>query len=475
METGQYNRYKPHTTLLISLALCLAFFLLAIKLDLFAWGYSLLLPQALRDHGFLDEYLSFVLLPALMLTFFLLYKLGELKREVFSRKMAEEALRESEERFRLTFDQSAEGIVFAEYGTGAIVYANATMEKLLGDSREEFFAAGMPMIYRHFDSDLVESIPDALIQRDFIFTRVRTIRKDGTEIVVSLRIRLVKIGGKELEYLSLRDMTDKVRLEHEARITQAKLIQANKMTTLGMLVSGMAHEINNPNNYIMFNSHMLTNIWNDTDRLLEEYFRQNGDFSLGGLPYPEVGMATRKLIAGISEGSERIKIIVDDLKDYARQDNAETDQEMDINDAIHKAVAILAPQIKKHTAHFHLNLQENIPKNIGNIHKMERVIINLLLNALQALPDKKCGVTISSAAKDDKSLVVIIKDEGSGMTNETLSRLTESFFTTRSASSGTGLGLFISQSIIDVHKGTLRFESAPGSGTTAIIELPLVL
>lgn len=395
-------------------------------------------------------------------------------RDITKRKQTEDALRESEERFRLAFEQSPEGIVFAEYGTGKIVYANTTMGKILGHSQEELINGGRQLIYGHFEKDLVESFPDVLIQQDFMSTRVKTTRDDGTELVVSLRVRIVKIGEKELEFLSLRDMTDKVRLENEAQISHAKLIHANKMSTLGMLVSGMAHEINNPNNFIMFNSGMLADIWNDADCVLNDYFRQNGDFSLGGLPYPEVGVAARKLIDGISEGSERIKIIVDDLKDFARQDFVESDRMMDINEAVLKAAAILTPQIKMHTTKFRLQLQENIPKNVGNVHKLEQVIINLLLNALQALPSKDCGVSISTAVKDENSLIVIIKDEGGGMTSETLSRVSEPFFTTKSASSGTGLGLFISQSIINAHKGSLRFESAPGTGTSAIIELPLV-
>jgi PAS domain S-box-containing protein len=396
-----------------------------------------------------------------------------ISHDITKRKQAADALRESEERFRLAFEQGAEGIVFAEYGTGAIVYANATMEKLLGHSREELFAGGMQLLYGHFDDDLVKTLPTVLFQQDFMSTRVRTTRNDGTELVVSLRIRRVKIGEKELEYLSLRDMTDKVRLENEAQASHARLIHANKMSSLGMLVSGMAHEINNPNNFILFNSGMLADIWNDADRILDEYFRDNGDFSLGGIPYPEVGAATHKLIGGINEGSQRIKIIVDDLKDFARQDYAETSRKMDINEAILKAAAILTPQIKKHTTRFHLNLQENIPPNVGNVHKLEQVIINLLTNALQALPGKQCGVTISTAMKDENNLLVIIKDEGVGMTQETMARLSEPFFTTKGASSGTGLGLFISQSIISAHKGTLRFESAPGEGTSAIIELPI--
>ena len=393
--------------------------------------------------------------------------------DITKRKQTVDALQESEERFRLAFEQGAEGIIFAEFGTGTIVYANETIGKLLGCTREELLEGGMPSVYRHFENELVKSLADNVTQQDYISTRVRVTRNDGAVLIVSLRIRLVKIGEKELKHLSLRDMTDKVRLEEEARASHAKLIHANKLSSLGILVSGLAHEINNPNNFIMFNSDMLTDIWNDADRILNGYFLQNGAFNLGGLPYPEVGEAARKLINGISEGSQRIKVIVDDLKDFARQDNIETGQEMDVNKAVLKAAAILTPQIRKHTDNFRLHLQEDIPKIVGSVHKLEQVIINLLINALQALPNKKCGVTITTAVNGENKLTVIIKDEGDGMSAETMAKLSEPFFTTKSASSGTGLGLFISQSLITAHKGSLRFESAPGAGTSAIIELPI--
>ena len=235
----------------------------------------------------------------------------------------------------------------------------------------------------------------------------------------------------------------------------------------------MAHEINNPNNFIMFNSGMLADIWKDADRVLADYHRENGDFSLGGLPYPEVGQAARKLIEGIGEGAERIRIIVDDLRDFARQDTVEPGRKMDINVAILKAAAILTPQIKKHTAHFSLHLQEHIPHNVGNIHKIEQVIINLLLNALQALPNRECGVTVTTSLDDPDCITVAITDQGSGMSAEALARISEPFFTTNSASSGTGLGLFISQSIVCSHRGSLSFQSTPGAGTTVTMKLPV--
>ncbi|MEI6207779.1 MAG: PAS domain S-box protein [Desulfuromonadales bacterium] len=394
-------------------------------------------------------------------------------RDITSRKHTEDALRESEELFRLAFEQGAEGIVFSEYGTGKIVYANATIGKIFGHSQEELLAGGRQLLYGHFEEELVISLPDVLLQKDFLSTRVRVARNDGTELVISLRLRLVRVGGKELEYLSVRDMTEKVHLENEAKESQARLIHANKMSSLGMLVSGMAHEINNPNNFIMFNSGMLADIWNDADRILNDYFRKYGEFSLGGLPYPEVGTAASKLIAGINEGSQRIKIIVDDLKDFSRQDTLETNREMDVNEAVLKAAAILTPHIKTHTVNFHMHLQESIPRNVGNVHKFEQVIINLLMNALQSLPDKQCGVTVSTAMKDENTIIVVIKDEGGGMTGETMARLAEPFFTTKNASAGTGLGLFISKSLLTTLNGNLRFESEPGTGTSAIIELPI--
>jgi PAS domain S-box-containing protein len=460
--------------MLVLLVISTGLSLLTIKLDLFTRVISLMLPAAIQDHGALDEYLTVILMPPLLYAALACRRYQELERECARRKVAEEAVREREELFRLVFDQSTEGIVLAEPASGKILYVNETLTELLGYSREELFERGTPLLYSHFCAENLElTFAECAAARDFLSSRIRTQGSNGTELTVSLRVKSVKIGGCDLVHLTLRDMTEKVRQEDETKTAQAKLIHANKMSSLGLLVSGVAHEINNPNNFIMFNSSMLSEIWQDTDRILDDYYRSKGVFALGGLPYPEIGEATRKLIDGICEGAQRIKVTVDNLKDFARQDVPGLDRPLDLNRAVLKSVSILAPQIKKHCDRFTLHLDERLPEICGNAQKIEQVVMNLLLNALQSLPDRECAVSVSTSfSRDGRTLVATIEDQGIGMDHQTMKRLSEPFFTTKRDNAGTGLGLYISKSIIKEHGGALLFESEPGKGTSARIELP---
>ena len=145
-----------------------------------------------------------------------------------------------------------------------------------------------------------------------------------------------------------------------------------------------------------------------------------------------------------------------------------------MNAVIQASASLLSTQIKKHTENFRLACAGDLPAVRGSSQQLEQVIINLVMNALQALPDKKRGVHISTSFDNASSCVTIqVTDEGLGMPPDVLNRVTEPFFTTRLDQGGTGLGLSISYSIIKDHKGSLKFDSEPGRGTRVSVMLPV--
>ena len=180
------------------------------------------------------------------------------------------------------------------------------------------------------------------------------------------------------------------------------------------------------------------------------------------------------MLDGIIEGSERINKIINTLKNFARPDATGMDGKVDIKRAIKYSKSILSSQIKKSTRKFRVNIEKKLPPVKGNSQQIEQVILNLIMNSLQALPDKNCGMWISAAVSKKAGFVLItVRDEGVGMSKDVIDRATEPFFTTKLDSGGTGLGLSISYSIIKEHGGSLEFESEPGKGTTVSIELPV--
>jgi PAS domain S-box-containing protein len=270
-----------------------------------------------------------------------------------------------------------------------------------------------------------------------------------------------------------RNITARIRMEEEAKLVQTRLIHANKMTSLGTLVSGVAHEINNPNSYIMSNAEMFTEIWKDAARVLKEEGSDKKQLVLGGVPFQELVQLAPALLDGISEGSIRIKNIVQSLINFGKPDKSALDGDIDIEKTIMSSRVILDNHIKKLTDKFHIDCEKNIPPVQGSAKQFEQVLINLIMNALQALPHRDSGIRISASFdKKEENVVVMVKDEGVGMPDTIIQNITDPFFTTRSADGGTGLGLSISYAIIKDHKGELLFESKEGEGTTVTVKLP---
>jgi len=259
----------------------------------------------------------------------------------------------------------------------------------------------------------------------------------------------------------------------ELKNTQAQLIQSGKLASIGQLAAGVAHEINNPITFVMLNAPIFEKVWNSVTPILEEYCRSNGDFRVSGMSYTQLEERMPLLLKDIKEGAMRVKRIVEDLKDFARQGPFDLTAMVDVNSTIKAAVGLVSNQIKKSTDYFEVEYGLDIPKFKGNTQRIEQVIINLLVNACQALPDKERSIQISTAYdKESSNVLVQVRDQGVGMSAEVLQRIKDPFFTTNRESGGTGLGLVISERIIEDHCGTMKLDSSPGKGTTVTVSLP---
>jgi len=246
------------------------------------------------------------------------------------------------------------------------------------------------------------------------------------------------------------------------------------MISLGILVSGVAHEINNPNQFIMVNAPMLKRAWENITPILDKYYEDNGDFMLAGISYKDMRDRIPNLFSGIYEGAQRIRHIVRNLKDYAREVGSETTREVDINAVLKSALTILSNLLKKSTKNLKVIYADNLPTVRGNFQQIEQVLINLIQNACQALTDPMQEILISTSFnKKNKNVVIKIKDEGVGIPEDKLKYILDPFFTTKRDSGGTGLGLSISAGIIQDHGGRLEFSSKPGKGTTVLVSLPV--
>ena len=294
------------------------------------------------------------------------------------------------------------------------------------------------------------------------------------ELKVKRRTQQVQTQNEEL-----------TQINQDLKSTQQKLLQAEKMASVGQLAAGVAHEINNPVGFINSNvtslkSYLstyatlselvekLTKAMSSGDevsqaRVAEELseFASQQDFSF-------IDSDIKELIADTEDGLNRVIEIVKNMKSFSRADS-DTMQMFDVNQCISTTAKMVKEKVEQN-ASLVLELQD-LPQTAINVGKINQVITNLIVNAAQAV---QAGgeVTVKSYPQGN-TIVVEVRDNGCGMDNETLRNIFNPFFTTKAEGEGTGLGLSISFEIIQEHKGFIEVDSKQGVGTTFIVSLPI--
>ena len=252
---------------------------------------------------------------------------------------------------------------------------------------------------------------------------------------------------------------------------QRQLAETNRMTSLGRMVSGVAHEINNPNNVVLFNAQLLEDACGDMLAVMDESLEDPDNFRLAGLPYPEMREALPTALRDLRKAAEKIQGIVDNLKKFYKAPTR-TVERLNLNEIVENTIALLRPMIRRRTHYFDMELDEALPEISGQPQELEQVLVNLVANALEALPDRGKRVMVSTARRENW-LVLSVSDEGCGIDPEHRDAILDPFFTTKQGSGGTGLGLSISYNLIRKHQGELEIDSEPGRGTIMRVCLPL--
>lgn len=282
-----------------------------------------------------------------------------------------------------------------------------------------------------------------LVIRKFILTYSGLIA--DLEVLVEERTENLETVNHEL----VNQREELVAALDSLQHAQKQLIQSEKMASLGVLSSGIAHEINNPLNFIY--GGMLA---------LENYIDDH---------LPDHHEKLKYTVESIREGVRRASDIIKSLSLYTRSDDSPVAR-ADIHAIIDNCLMILNNQMK-----YRIDVKKNYTGKpfvlLCNEGKINQTILSILLNACQAIGDK--GTISVTTRTDNGYLTVTIADTGCGIRSEDLSKITDPFFTTKDPGKGTGLGLSIALSIVKEHNGTLEFESKPGEGTTVTLTLPL--
>ena len=300
---------------------------------------------------------------------------------------------------------------------------------------------------------------------------------DARRAAAAINILAEKLMQREEENRRLQqEKVNSLRLEFDEEKKQymAKLIQTNRMTSLGLLVSSMAHEINNPNGAIRLSGEYLENAWRDMEKLLAQLANDEGDFTVAGIPFSRAKEEITSTIGNIARSSGRIERVVQNLRSYSLGNRGETMHNVDINRVASGALAIVQANSLKTDINIVTRFSQDLPRMSGNPFQLEQVFTNLLMNAIQALPPKgtrRVELTTGYSSQDGE-LTVEVRDEGHGIEPEYIPQLCEPFFSTRINQGGSGLGLYISNFIVSEHGGRIEFDSKTGAGCTVTVYLP---
>jgi PAS domain S-box-containing protein len=370
--------------------------------------------------------------------------LGEFKKGVAQRRLLEQEVSLSEQKYRVLFDSASDAIFLADLKTLEVVEANRSAGALLLSASVDLVGRKLPEL-----CPLLHNATGHLLDNkrmmDSVFRsggEFHMVRADGSQILCEGSVTLVEYQKQPVLQVNIREIGDRKKMEQRLR-------QAETLSALGQLVAGVAHELNNPLAVVMGYAQILAR----QDRPPEK---------------------TRKDITRILHESERAAKIVRNLLAFARPREPQMSA-VDFNRLISEVVESQENQAQEFGIRIVTEFAKDLPATKADSGQMEQVFTNLITNSIQALAEHAGPRTLALKTEEVAGNIrMSVADSGPGIAPEIIGRVFDPFFTTKTHGKGTGLGLSICHSIVQNHKGRIWVESQRGKGAQFFVEIPVV-
>ena len=394
-----------------------------------------------------------------------------IKQDITDRRRDEEALHLTQ----ASVEQAPFEVLWLD-SDGRIVYANELASRTLGYSPAELLLMTIVDLDPDYSLDMYKETWSSLKLTGSLFFETTHRKKDSQQFPVEVTAKHLEFRGREYSCTFSRDITERKEVEEALRQAERQLLLAQKLEAIGQLAAGIAHEINTPVQYIGDNAQFLSSAFQDLLRVVEQCPTAAGD-GTADVDVPYLRSEIPNAIGQMQEGVDRVTKIVRAMKRFSHPGPAEK-APIDIHQAIESTVLVSRNEWK-YVVDLTTEFDAEMPPVPCIAGEFNQVLLNLIVNATHAIADvvKESGgkgaIRISTR-RNGNFAEIRVSDTGGGIPEGIRSKVFDPFFTTKAVGKGTGQGLAIAHSIIvQKHRGTIRFESEIGKGTTFVIQLPL--
>jgi len=374
-------------------------------------------------------------------------------RDITERKRMDEALRQSEQSYRVLLESTHDSIIVVDAETFKITFGNRRASIMFGFDPvlQDGVGANILDFIHPEDREIaikgfMEDLYRAERRRRY---DVRAKTQDGREIWVSALGTRIEFQGRIAVLLSLMDITKDKQMEEEKRKLEEQVQLTGRLAAVGELAAGVAHELNNPITAIKGYAQLLTK-------------------------KKELDEPLRKDLETIYRESQRAARITQNLLSFARKHEPEKHL-ISINEVIEKTLELRAHPMKVNNIEVIVELDADLPKTLADFHQMQQVFVNIINNAEQAMTEAHGkGKLVVKTKKMRDMIQISFADDGPGIPEDNIKRIFDPFFTTKEVGKGTGLGLSICYGLIEAHSGRIYARSKLGQGATFVVEIPII-